>query len=117
MKLSSNCEAIDTVLSNVAPAYKKKILVELKAFMLSSLSTLIEKYKYQISLIEDPNPSIQQEYKNHLLELKAIKDDLANPNSVTRKKSTKPFVPPNQMLLMSLLAKVFFSQLIVWINF
>ena len=89
MKLSSNCEAIDTVLSNVAPAYKKKILVELKAFMLSSLSSLIEKYKYQISQIEDPNPSIQQEYKNHLLELKAIKDDLANPNSVTRKKINK----------------------------
>lgn len=89
MKLSSNCEAIDTVLSNVAPAYKKNILAELKAFMLSSLSSLIEKYKYQISQIEDPNPSIQQEYKNHLLELKAIKDDLANPNSVTRKKINK----------------------------
>lgn len=89
MKLSSNCEAIDTILSDVAPAYKKKILVELKAFMLSSLSALIEKYKYQISQIEDPDTSVQQEYKNHLLELKAIKDDLANPSSVTRKKINK----------------------------
>lgn len=89
MKTSSNCESIDKALCNIVPAYKMNVLRNLKAFMMSSLSSLIEKYEYQISQIEDPNPEAQQEYKAKLMELKAMKDDLANPTSATRKKISK----------------------------
>lgn len=89
MKTSSNCESIDKALCDIVPAYKMNVLRNLKSFMLSSLNALIEKYEYQISQIEDPNPEAQQEYKAKLMELKAMKDDLANPTSTTRKKISK----------------------------
>lgn len=89
MKVSSNCESIDKALCDIVPSYKLCILRKLKAFMLSSLSSLIEKYEYQLAQIEDPNPETQQAYKAKLLELKAMKDDLANPLSTTRKKISK----------------------------
>lgn len=89
MKVSSNCESIDKALCDIVPSYKLSILRNLKAFMLSSLSSLIEKYEYQLTQIEDPNPETQQAYKAKLLELKAMKDDLANPLSTTRKKISK----------------------------
>lgn len=89
MKVSSNCESIDKALCDIVPSYKLSVLRNLKAFMLSSLSSLIEKYEYQLAQIEDPNPETQQAYKAKLLELKAIKDDLANPLSTTRKKISK----------------------------
>lgn len=89
MKVSSNCESIDKVLCNIVPTFKLNILKGLKNYMLSSLDSLIEKYEYQISQIESPNPETQEEYKAKLLELKAMKDDLANPTSPTRKKISK----------------------------
>lgn len=89
MKVSSNCESIDKALCDIVPSYKLCVLRNLKAFMLSSLSSLIEKYEYQLAQIEDPNPETQQAYKAKLLELKAMKDDLANPLSTTRKKISK----------------------------
>lgn len=89
MKVSSNCESIDRALCNIVPAFKLNILKGLKGYMLSSLDTLVEKYEYQISQIESPNTEAQEEYKAKLLELKAMKDDLANPTSSTRKKISK----------------------------
>ena len=89
MKVSSNCESIDKALCDIVPSYKLGVLRNLKVFMLSSLSSLIEKYEYQLAQIEDPNPETQQAYKAKLLELKAMKDDLANPLSTTRKKISK----------------------------
>ncbi len=89
MKASSNCESVDKVLCNIAPAFKINILQGLKKYMLSSLDSLIEKYEYQISQIESPSPVAQEEYKAKLMELKAMKDDLANPSSTTRKKIAK----------------------------
>lgn len=89
MKVSSNCESIDKALCDIVPSYKLNVLRNLKVFMLSSLSSLIEKYEYQLAQIEDPNPETQQAYKAKLLELKAMKDDLANPLSTTRKKISK----------------------------
>ena len=89
MKVSSNCESIDRALCNIVPTFKLNILKGLKDYMLSSLDTLVEKYEYQISQIESPNIEVQEEYKAKLLELKAMKDDLANPTSSTRKKISK----------------------------
>lgn len=89
MKTSSNCCAIDEALTNIVPTFKLDILKGLKSYMLSSLTSVIEKYEYQISQIEDPNAEAQQAYKAKLLELKAMKDDLANPASTTRKKISK----------------------------
>lgn len=89
MKVSSNCESIDKALCDIVPSYKLSVLRNLKVFMLSSLSSLIDKYEYQLAQIEDPNPETQQAYKAKLLELKAMKDDLANPLSTTRKKISK----------------------------
>lgn len=89
MKYSSNCESIDKALCGIVPSYKLSLLRNLKEFMLSSLSSLIDKYEYQLAQIEDPNPETQQAYKAKLLELKAMKDDLANPLSSTRKKISK----------------------------
>lgn len=89
MKISSNCESIDKALCNIVPAFKLNILMGLKNYMLSSLASLVEKYEYQISQIKSPNAGVQEEYKAKLLELKAVKDDLANPTSPTRKKISK----------------------------
>lgn len=89
MKVSSNCESIDCALCNIVPTFKLNILKGLKDYILSSLDTLVEKYEYQISQIESPNSVAQEEYKAKLLELKAMKDDLANPTSSTRKKISK----------------------------
>lgn len=88
-KASSNCETVDSILLDIVPDYKRSALCELKSYILSSLSSLIEKFEYQKSQIDVPNPEAQQNYKSKILELKAIKDDLANPNSVTRKKISK----------------------------
>ena len=68
MKISSNCESIDKALCNIVPAFKLNILMGLKNYMLSSLSSLVEKYEYQISQIESPNAGDQEEYKAKLLE-------------------------------------------------
>lgn len=89
MKASSNCEAVNQTLVEVVPSYKKTVLKGLKSLMLSSLSSLEETLNYQLSQIEEPNPDAQAEYKAKLLELKALKDDLANPASPTRKKINK----------------------------
>lgn len=89
MKSSSNCESIDNALRNIVPAYKMNVLRNLKSFMLSSLDSMIEKYEFQISQIKDPDSTAQQEYKAKLMELKSMKDDLANPTSPTRKKISK----------------------------
>lgn len=89
MKLSSNSEKIEKILENIVPEYKLDILKSLKNFMLTSLSSLREKFEYQISQISNPNSSAQEQYKAKLLELKAMRDDLANPNSPTRKKISK----------------------------
>ena len=89
MKASSNCEAIGKILENIVPEYKLGLLKGLKSFMLSSLSSLIEKYEYQLSQIGDPNPEDQEQYKAKLMELKSMREDLANPNSPTRKKIAK----------------------------
>lgn len=89
MKASSNCEAIGKILENIVPEYKLSLLKSLKSFMLTSLSSLIEKYEYQLSQIGDPNPEDQEQYKAKLMELKSMREDLANPNSPTRKKIAK----------------------------
>lgn len=89
MKASSNCEAIGKILENIVPEYKLGLLKGLKSFMLTSLSSLIEKYEYQLSQIGDPNPEDQEQYKAKLMELKSMREDLANPHSPTRKKIAK----------------------------
>lgn len=89
MKVSSNCEAIGKILENIVPEYKLGLLKGLKSFMLTSLSSLVEKYEYQLSQIGDPNPEDQEQYKAKLMELKSMREDLANPNSPTRKKIAK----------------------------
>lgn len=89
MRISSNCDNIDEILVQIAPSYKKQALLLLKQFMLKSLSSLSEKLNYQLSQIEAPDLSAQDNYKARLMELKATKDDLANPMSETRKKIAK----------------------------
>lgn len=89
MKTSSNCEAVSSSLQEVVPSFKLEILNNLKSFMIGSLNGLIENLSFQLNQIEDPSEEAQQEYKDKLLELKAMKDDLANPASATRKKISK----------------------------
>lgn len=89
MKVSSNCENIDNTLIQIAPSFRRQALLMLKQYMLNSLGSLFEKLNFQLSQIEAPDPTVQEEYKAKLLELKATKDDLANPMSATRKKIAK----------------------------
>lgn len=89
MKASSNCDAVGKILHDIVPEFKFNLLKDLKNFMLTSLNSMIEKYEYQISQISDPDSEAQEQYKAKLLELKSMRDDLANPNSATRKKITK----------------------------
>lgn len=89
MKTSSNCEAVNSSLQEVVPSFKLEILNNLKSFMVGSLNSLIENLSFQLSQIEEPSEEAQQEYKEKLMELKAMKDDLANPSSPTRKKISK----------------------------
>lgn len=89
MKQSSNCEAVDAILQKVVPSYKLEVYKGLKSFMISSLDSIIGNLSFQLSQIEAPDEHAQDEYRDKLLELKAIKDDLANPSSPTRKKINK----------------------------
>lgn len=89
MKASSNCDAVGKILHDIVPEFKFNLLKDLKNCMLTSLNSMIEKYEYQISQISDPDSEAQEQYKAKLLELKSMRDDLANPNSATRKKITK----------------------------
>lgn len=89
MKASSNCDVVGKILQDIVPEHKLNLLKGLKDFMLTSLKSMIEKYEYQLSQISDPDSEAQEQYKAKLLELKSMRDDLANPNSVTRKKITK----------------------------
>lgn len=89
MRSSSNCELVNSSLQEVVPSFKLEILKNLKSFMIGSLNSLIENLSFQFSQIEDPSEEAQQEYRDKLLELKTIRDDLANPTSATRKKISK----------------------------
>ncbi len=89
MKKSSNCETVDSVLRSIVPSYKWNVLINLKSILFSTLASIIEKLEYQVSQIEAPNLEAQKKYKSRLLELKVMKDDLANPISPTRKKIDK----------------------------
>ena len=89
MRISSNCEAVNKTLEQVVPSYRRSVLEGLKSFMISSLTSLEESLNYQLSQIVEPDLDSQAEYKNKLIELKTLKDDLANPSSQTRKKINK----------------------------
>ena len=88
MKISSNCETVNSILENIVPEYKKLILEGIKQRLIASLSNIKEMLSYQFAQLQEPDEEEQELFKNRLIELKQMKDSVLNPSSEIRKKIT-----------------------------
>ena len=88
MKVSSNCEMIDSIFENIIPEYKRFILENVKQSLINSLSSIKEILAYQFAQLEEPDEEEQELFKNRLMELKRMKDNVLSPSSEIRKKIT-----------------------------
>ena len=86
MKTSSNCEAVNSTIENSVPEYKRIILEDIKQRVIDSLSNIKEMLSYQFSQLKEPDKDEQELFKNRLMELKQMKDNILNPSSEIRKK-------------------------------
>ncbi|MDC2216128.1 dynamin family protein [Bacteroides thetaiotaomicron] len=86
MKTSSNCEAVNSTIENSVPEYKRIILEDIKQRVIDSLSNIKEMLSYQFSQLIEPDKDEQELFKNRLIELKRMKDNILNPSSEIRKK-------------------------------
>ena len=85
MKTSSNCEAVNSTIENSVPEYKRIILEDIKQRVIDSLSNIKEMLSYQFSQLKEPDKDEQELFKNRLMELKQMKDNILNPSSEIRK--------------------------------
>lgn len=85
MKISSNCEAVNSIIENSVPEYKRIILEGIKQRVIASLSNIKEMLSYQFSQLKEPDKDEQELFKNRLMELKQMKDNILNPSSEIRK--------------------------------
>ena len=85
MKISSNCEAVNSTIENSVPEYKRIILEGIKQRVIASLSNIKEMLSYQFSQLKEPDKDEQELFKNRLIELKQMKDNILNPSSEIRK--------------------------------
>lgn len=85
MKISSNCGAVNSTIENSVPEYKRIILEGIKQRVIASLSNIKEMLSYQFSQLKEPDKDEQELFKNRLIELKQIKDNILNPSSEIRK--------------------------------
>ena len=88
MRVSSNCEAVNSILENTVPEYKRLILEGIKQRLIASLSNIKEMLSYQFAQLKEPDEEEQELFKNRLIELKQMKDNVLNPSSEIRKKIT-----------------------------
>ena len=88
MRVSSNCEAVTSILENTVPEYKRLILEGIKQRLIASLSNIKEMLSYQFAQLKEPDEEEQELFKNRLIELKQMKDNVLNPSSEIRKKIT-----------------------------
>lgn len=88
MRVSSNCETVNSILENTVPEYKRLILEGIKQRLIASLSNIKEMLSYQFAQLKEPDEEEQELFKNHLIELKQMKDNVLNPSSEIRKKIT-----------------------------
>ena len=88
MKISSNCEMVNSILENTVPEYKNLILEGIKQRLIASLSNIKEMLNYQFNQLQEPDEEEQELFKNRLVELKQMKDNVLNPSSEIRKKIT-----------------------------
>lgn len=88
MKISSNCEMVNSILENTVPEYKNLILEGIKQRLIASLSNIKEMLNYQFNQLQEPDEEEQELFKNRLIELKQMKDNVLNPSSEIRKKIT-----------------------------
>ncbi|MBQ8500262.1 MAG: dynamin family protein [Bacteroidales bacterium] len=86
MKISSNSEAVNSIFENTVPEYKKLILEGVKQRLIVSLSNIKEMLSFQAAQLKEPDEEEQEQFKNRLIELKQIKDNVLNPSSELRKK-------------------------------
>lgn len=88
MRISSNCETVNSILENTVPEYKKLILERIKQRLIVSLADIKEILSYQFAQLKEPDEEEQELFKNRLIELKQMKDNVLNPSSEIRKKMT-----------------------------
>lgn len=86
MKILSNCEVVNSTIENSVPEYKRIILERIKQKVIASLSNIKEMLSYQFAQLKEPDKDEQELFKNHLIELKQMKDNILNPSSEIRKK-------------------------------
>ncbi len=88
MKSSSNCDAVESIFENIVPEYKNTVLQSVKSSLITSLSNVKEMLSYQLTQLKEPDEEEQELFKNRLVELKQMKDNVLNPSSEIRKKIT-----------------------------
>lgn len=86
MKILSNCEVVNSTIENSVPEYKRIILERIKQKVIASLSNIKEMLSYQFAQLKEPDKDEQELFKNRLIELKQMKDNILNPSSEIRKK-------------------------------
>lgn len=86
MKISSNCEVVNSTIENSVPEYKRIILERIKQKVIASLSNIKEVLSYQFAQLKEPDKDEQELFKNRLIELRQMKDNILNPSSEIRKK-------------------------------
>lgn len=85
MKILSNCEVVNSIIENSVPECKRIILEGIKQKVIASLSNIKEMLGYQFSQLKEPDKDEQELFKNRLIELKQMKDNILNPSSEIRK--------------------------------
>lgn len=88
MRVSSNCETVNSIFKNTVPEYKRLILEGIKQRLIASLANIKEMLSYQFAQLKEPDEEEQELFKNRLIELKQMKDNVLNPSSEIRKKIT-----------------------------
>lgn len=86
MKVSSNCEEVNSILENMIPNYKRFILKSVRQSFINSLFSIKEILAYQFTQLKEPDEEERELFKNRLVELKQMKDNVLNPSSEIRKK-------------------------------
>ena len=104
MRISSNCEAVCSVLEGTVPDYKRMILQNVKQRLVTLLMEIKDMLAYQVSQIQRPDDQRQEQFKRKLLELKQMKDYIANPSSEIRKKISQ-VMKSSQMRVLNELTK------------
>lgn len=83
---SSNFDQFNDILQQIIADYRRSQLRAARDILVTSLESIKTTLEFQLSQLNEPNTSKQEEYLAQLDELKTIRDNLQSPQSALRKK-------------------------------